>query len=97
MKSSFPDSFCPACQHVEVVEHIEVAPVEGRAKGIDRRGSVDLAYLSLIEVDRRNSQTDRRSLNTNNMVVEHQQERNMVCLTCAYEWYADSSFKSLMQ
>ena len=97
MHSSLPDQLCPACQQVDVIEHIDVSPIEDRIKGVDRRCTIDLAYLSLIEVDRRKNRTDRRNVDIDNMVVEHHELRNMVCLACAHEWHTDGSSGSLVQ
>lgn len=97
MQPPFKTPSCPACQHNNVVEHIELAPAEDRIKGVDRRCVDDLTFLSLIEVDRRKSKTDRRGIDCSGLVVEHQQVRNMVCLACAHGWHAEGSIASVMQ
>lgn len=82
---------CPVCLQAEVVEHIEVTPVEDRVKGPDRRRSVDLAFLSLIDADRRKIDRDRRGIDASNLIVKHHATTQLVCLKCEHEWSANDA------
>lgn len=89
MQTLLNHSSCPSCEQAHGVEHIELAPVEDRTKGVDRRLAIDLAFLSLIEVDRRNNQTDRRTVDSRDATIDAVPPRNMVCLHCAHVWHTE--------
>lgn len=86
MKAVVQSNLCPVCLQPDVVEHIEIAPVEDRVKGPDRRRSEDLAFLSLIDAERRKINRDRRGINTSDLIVEHHAPLQMMCLKCEHEW-----------
>ena len=88
MQPSFENPPCPVCQHNDVVDHIEVATLENRIKRVDRRCSVDFAFLSLIDIDRRKCNLDRRDADISNLIVEHSPVSNKLCLKCTHEWHA---------
>lgn len=91
VENSAQNNQCPVCLEAEVVEHIEVAPVEDRVKGPDRRRSVDLVFLSLIADDRRKIDRDRRGIDVSNLIVKHHGATRLVCLKCEHEWSANDA------
>ena len=97
METLLNHSFCPCCKQAQGVEHIEVTPVEDRTKSADRRIAIDHAYLSLIALDRRNSQNDRRTVDSRDVTIDSTPPRNRVCLNCAHVWHTEDSLNKLAQ